>query len=527
MLKNAIQNFIFLFIVTPFIFADPSVETIPPFAFDQYEIDLGNEKFQIILSGNLIGDSHSDISVTTKDSSGNISLSIYSFENDTWKKSVESELSHDILFVDIAIIAGRDRLIVYENGHFSYFEPEKMISIDLFSTSFNYKGSSKGRIPWVNMTFDLNNDSLDDFIIPSMDGFSVFIQKSDGTFAVPVHMGPPEPHLDACALDDTRSYREVGLNPMTIPWYLRRVHFYDHNLDGRNDIVFWNENHFDVHFQSESGQFDATAHSFSTDIPFDLDGMYSFIFQFSNDGTFSLLTGLRKRSSHTILEDINDMNGDGIADLVTHTLSGRSFFKMKSQYKIYFGQSTDDGIQFSKNAGTSVFPSGKGGGAASGGYSSHFFKDFNGDNQNDIFRYDVKMNLGAMFRIFVMKTISMNYEYHQMENNTFSTHSSVKGKWSIKFDWDEGFYPSIKIGDVNGDGRKEVVMTVNPEELHIYAWNPKLNTLSQDPYSISSTVPGNEMHTWLFDINTDQKKDIFMYHPSETANHRLIVLIAK
>lgn len=526
-MKNIIHFCKILFIITPFLIAEANNESIPSFTFDQYEIDLGNEEFQTVLSGNLIRDSHREISVTSKDSIGNITLSIISFENGSWQTLVKFKLPNDVLFVDIATISGRDRLIYYTHGLFSYFDPEKEMSIDLLSISFDYKGSSSGWIPWVNMTFDLNNDSLDDLIIPAMDGFSVFIQNIDGSFANPVHMGPPEPHLDASALDDTRSYKEVGLNPMTIPWYLRRVHFYDHNLDGRNDIVFWNGDHFDVHFQSDSGQFDATSHSFSTDIPFDLDGMYSFIFQFSDYGTFSLLTGLRKKSSHTILEDIKDMNGDGAADLVTHTLSGRSFLKMKSQYKIYLGQSTDDGIQFSKNLATTIFPSGKGGGAASGGYSSHFFKDFNGDNQKDIFRYDVKMNLGAMFRVFVMKTISMNYEYHQMENSAFSTHSSVKGKWSIKFDWDEGFYPAIKIGDVNGDGRHEVVMTVNPEELHIYAWSPKLNMLSQEPHSISSTVPGSEMHTWLFDINDDKKEDIFMYHPSETGNHRLIVLIAK
>lgn len=516
-----------LFYFTSFLIAESRVSPIPPFAFDQHEIILGADKYQTVLSGNLIGNSHSEISVTTKDTTGHISLFIYSFVNSSWIKSVESELSNDILFADIATIAGRDRLIFYENGRFSYFDPEKQKSVNLLSTSFNYNGSSSGQIPWVNMTFDLNNDSLDDFIIPALDGFSIFMQKSDGTFTDPVKMGPPEPCLDGVTFDDTRTYREVGLNPMTIPWYLRRVHFYDHNLDGRKDLVFWNEDHFDVYIQSEIGQFDATAQSFTTDVPFDLDGMYSFVFQFSHENTFSLLAGLRKRSSHTILEDIKDMNGDGVADLVTHTLSGRSFLKMKSLYKIYYGQPTEDRIQFMKNKGTTVFPSGIGGGAASGGYSSHFFEDFNGDNQKDIFRYDVKMNLGAMLRVFVMKTISMNYEYHQMENNIFPANSGVKGKWSIKFDWEAGFYPAIRIGDVNGDGRKEVVMTINPDELHIYAWNPKLNTLSQEPHSVSSMVPGSELHTWLFDINGDQKRDIFMYHPSDSISHRLIVLIAR
>ena len=137
-------------------------------AFDQYEIELGDEKYQTILFGDLLGGSHSEISVTTRDSLGNISLYIYSYENEKWTKTMESELSKEILFVDIANIAGRDRLIFYEQGNFSWFDTEKMVTRDLLSFSFNYTGKLKDRIPWVNMNFDLNNDTFDDFIIPAV-----------------------------------------------------------------------------------------------------------------------------------------------------------------------------------------------------------------------------------------------------------------------------------------------------------------------------------------------------------------------
>ena len=40
------------------------------------------------------------------------------------------------------------------------------------------------------------------------------------------------------------------------PWSQSRVHEMDYNRDGRRDLVFWNEDHFEVHLQDERGLFD-------------------------------------------------------------------------------------------------------------------------------------------------------------------------------------------------------------------------------------------------------------------------------
>ena len=56
----------------------------------------------------------------------------------------------------------------------------------------------------------------------------------------------------------------MGITALTVPWYLSRIHEMDYNQDGRNDLVFWNEDHFDVHLQDECGQFDPVPKQFGT-----------------------------------------------------------------------------------------------------------------------------------------------------------------------------------------------------------------------------------------------------------------------
>ena len=55
----------------------------------------------------------------------------------------------------------------------------------------NFNPPRRGEIPHVDLTRDVNDDDRDDLVVPDVDGFWVFIQMSDGTFADPVKIGPP------------------------------------------------------------------------------------------------------------------------------------------------------------------------------------------------------------------------------------------------------------------------------------------------------------------------------------------------
>ena len=73
------------------------------------------------------------------------------------------------------------------------------------------------------------------------------------------------------------------IGAMTLPWYLSRVHRVDHDRDGRSDLVFWHETHFDVHYQDAEGSFGANPGTFTVPVPFDSDGLYSHVFGYEGE----------------------------------------------------------------------------------------------------------------------------------------------------------------------------------------------------------------------------------------------------
>ncbi len=288
------------------------------FAFDQYEIVTGAAKRQTVLTGFLLGGAIADLAVVNIDENDDRRLRIYAFSDGTWVPRLDATLRGEVLFVDVANIGGRDRLVTYDPGRLSWFDPESATERALLAVTSNFNPPRRGEIPHVDLTRDVNDDDRDDLVVPDVDGFRVFIQMSDGAFADPVKIGPA---TDMRRILGADGYRYD-------PWSESRVHEIDYNQDGRSDLVFWNQDHFQVHHQDERGLFAPVAEGFTTDVTFDSDNLSS------------LATG---DMTGRVLHSLADLNGDGVGDLVVNSLEGRSISSKHSTYEVHFGKPTPDG----------------------------------------------------------------------------------------------------------------------------------------------------------------------------------------
>jgi len=514
--------------------------------FSQYEVCTETAGRQTILTGFLLGGPHAELVVIHINEDGDRRLKIFEFDGVSWGPVLEAKLRSDVVFVDVMNIKGRDRLISYEQGRLNWLDVHTLTEHPLVDVRTNYNATADGlgyagsgtttpaddgEIPYIDITRDVNGDGRDDVVLPDLDGFWISTQLNDGAFTDPIKLGPPEPFLDDVAFGDTRKYGEVGISPMTFPWYLNRVYDADFNQDGRSDLVFWNEGHFDVYFQEADGQFSQTADSFAVDVPIDSDGAYSLIFALAEARTFSLITGLRKKAEFTVLRSIRDLNDDGFPDLLTHTLQGRSILRMRSRYDVYFGAPSPDGITFAQESGSAIEPRGSAGGIEPGGYSSLWLDDFDGDGQVDILRGDIKIGVGAVIRVLLGKSITMTAQLYRMEGGVYpikaTTTRKIVGDIEIRDGRDNGFFPFVLIGDVNGDGRSDFLVGKNREELHVFLGDSGPERFAREAQIVSATLPGDERNTWLAHLNQDEKQDILMHHPSTDGPHRVTMLIAR
>ena len=494
---------------------DKMTSTASEFTFEEYEVVIGSAKRQTVLTGFLLGGDFAELAVVKIDENDNPRLRIYAFSDNTWVLKLDVTLRSEVLFVDVANIDGRDRLITYESDHLNWFDPDTETERLLVRVTSNFKPPRKDEIPHVDITRDVNADARDDLVVPDTDGFWVFTQMSDGAFSEKVKIGPP---IEMERIRGADGYRYD-------PWSQSRIYEIDYDRDGRTDLVFWNKNHFEVHLQDEYGLFTSKTKTFMTDVVFDSDRLSSL--------TTRNMTG-------KVLHSLADLNGDGIADMVVFKLSGRDISSKHSNYEVHFGTPTPDGgIVFDRNVSI-AFQSDE---RIQLGMKRH---DFNRDGQLDLMitTIDLKFLEGSLWKSikgFMGDDIWLDLEFYQMEEGRYPStpnttrrialdgvpshrepgwvpldivlRGSAHERRNTQKSYPRAFNTTLRIGDVTGDGSSDLIISDHPRIMAVFVGVPGPEIFAQQPQEVSVALPNDEEYTWLVDLNKDGVQDILMHHP--------------
>jgi hypothetical protein len=520
--------------------------------FNKSTINIGRVGNLTLITGYFSGKKQSDILALYRNKSNKTLIksivlqTIKQTQAPKWQVSSSVEVQEDCVFFDTVTVNHKDQLICLSRN-------KSLLSIDiktgtgaqLLVIDFDFNPADKTKIHQIDITRDLNGDGLEDIIFPSFDGFIIATQLSDGTFAPFKKLGPKEPFLNHKNREDNKDYQQMGFSEITVPWYVSRVHQFDYNLDGLQDLVFWNSDKFDVYIQRKDGFFSIVPIHFVTDIPFDFDAQYSTIFSYPDEGIAGLVFGLRSQSRITYLHSIQDLNGDNIADIVTHSLKGRGLTKQQSRYRFYFGKASlaQRTVEFSKSRGAQLKPSFIGNGMLAGGYSTDLFQDFNQDGVIDVMLRHVNMQVSKMFRLFFTKTIALDLDFYSIDNelqalsDTLSTsqEKSVSQKY-IKhirpgYEWFDGkdgiFFPVTLVGDINGDMRSDLLIGYSHNEMHVYYGVNGPQLFQAKPHRVSVNFSDNELLTTMLDINGDGKQDLLIQPSSSHPISELTMLFGR
>ena len=499
------------------------------FAFAQYEVVTGSAKRQTVLTGFLLGGASAELAVVDIDDGDERRLRIYEFGDSAWALGGDATLGAEVRFVDVANIGGRDRLLTYDPGRLNWFDPEAATERALVAVTANFNPPREGEVPHVDVSRDVNGDGRDDLVVPGVDGFQVFIQTSAGEFADPVRIGR--------SADLSRIYGADGYRYN--PWDESRVHEMDYDQDGRPDLVFWNEDHFEVHLQDEDGLLSPVTETFTTDVTFDSDALSS------------LATG---DMTGRVLRSIADLNGDGVADLVVLSLEGASISRKRSIYEVHLGGPTPDGGTLFAPSVDFAFQSD---GRIHLGMNQ---RDFDGDGDLDLMFTTIEVaylesSLWKRLKGFMGDDVWLDLEFYPMKEGLYSDgpnairRMQLDGHPSVReFGWVpldivlrgamhqerktqkrhlRAFNTTLLIGDVTGDGRSDLLIEETHRQLLVFAGVPGPVLFARQPQRVAVAIPNDEEYTWLVDLNKDGRQDLLLHHASTTEPHRVTMLIAR
>ena len=501
-------------------------DAAPKFAI--HEIKTGVAVHQTLLTGHF-GPGMA-LAVVNTDASGATSVKFYGFDGGHWSRMLDAPLDVGTLFVDAVRGADRDRLVAYRRGGVYWFDTDSRSERLVAEISMTFRAPGEG-MPLIDIGRDLNHDGLDDLVIPDIDGFRIAVQWPDGTFAAPARYGPPEPFLGVAAHGANRTYREVGITPENFPWYMGRLHQLDYDRDGRTDIAFWRGDRFDLYRQEEKGTFHSAPDTFETDVPFDFDGTYALAFQTGDASPASMLLGLGARREHKVLKGFQDVNADGVADILILTLRGRSPLRLRGRFAIHFGRPVPGGTAFAAEPDTVVDTPGRSAGGEPWGYASHRFDDFEGDGDIDAMLSAVDTSGGGMLRAIAGNAVSIDLAFYRLRDGTYPERPDATRRVKSPFrplSRRGPLFPAVLLGDVDGDGVKDLVVGDRWNELSVFLGSTGPDPFAAPPIKIPVTMPAaGDLHVRLADVDRDGRQDVVIHHRSDTAENRVVVVTAR
>ncbi len=313
-----------------------------------------------------------------------------------WDLSENYSVDQQNVFSVIALIDGT-QVIAWPLLNRQFSSPQQVIA-DL--SGFIGKGSYR-----LNFSRDINNDGLDDLVIPGAGELVLYIRNTDGSYQRGLSV-LSDMQINTRLNADEDLERDVGQSIVIPLMELRDV-----NGDGLPDLISETSERFDVFLANgtTSNQYFPPVPSFSIDRleirerlgTFDVDQL-----------DFSNLTGVLALTHEEVLRDVN---GDGIDDFV---------LREGGRVSLYLG--SRDGMDFSRPQ--QILRSG-------GNVLTTFLYDENEDGLDDLWLWRVEpISVGDLF-VWLAISGSINVEafIYRNEGERFASRPARKVTVALRF----------------------------------------------------------------------------------------------
>ncbi|MGB5249182.1 MAG: VCBS repeat-containing protein [Gammaproteobacteria bacterium] len=302
----------------------------------------------------------------------------------------------------------------------------------------------------------------------------------------------------------------VAVNQTRISYEPREPQIGDVDGDGLNDLVFLIDTEILTFVQSPSGSFSAPGRRNPIEAPLASEAQRAL---------WRREDGQVDQSDLEIeeVEIVKDFNDDGVLDLLTERSISEGVFDRRSEYHLYLGQ---------REGATVRYPAEPDGSVTSDGVQfDPLIVDVDGDGRLDLATPSTRLGLARVVGALFSGRISVDLNIYRMAaDGAFPERSDYRTRFKVEFDLKTGLsrYPAVAIADFDGDGNAELMVQQAPEQLTLYQGVSGPTLFASDGQELSLPLPRSGQMVKAGDVNGDGRADLVVrYGPADGAErHR-------
>jgi len=333
---------------------------------------------------------------------------------------------------------------------------------------------------------DLNQDGVDDIYLPHFEQMNLWLSQPCGQLHFQLLPLPPFIEHDNA---------KVTFNQ-------RALFFADFNFDDKTDIAWIKQGRINYFSQTETGLF----LELSKEVILN-NTIYGLNWWNIREPDGDNLD--QSKLAHRMVEQIKDVNGDGIVDMIVRYTQSSGVLERSNDYEFYFGQKITTAdinkVTFQAQPNTVI--------QAEGTLTGLNIIDINNDNKFEVMLSSFELSLSNIIGALISGGIDQNVLLFSLNSqNSFEDKPIASKEVELSFSLSNGRsgQPIVQIADIDGDGLQDLMLSDDEDTLEVYLGKKGKRKFAKKALRQEMLLAKDGQYIQSHDMNLDGKQDFIM-----------------